>query len=138
MLQTRERLEDIGKLLLRLVVAAPMLFHGIDKVLNGPGHVRVNLAEQGMPDILAYGVYVGEVVAPAFVLAGVWARFWALVYSLSITFATLLVHGADFVHLAPTEGWAAELWVFYMSTPLVIALLGPGRYVLRTGSGPWT
>jgi hypothetical protein len=38
------------------------------------------------------------------------------------------VHGRDFARLAPTGAWAAELWVFYILCPLVIAVLGGGRF----------
>ncbi len=134
---TREHLEDVGKLLLRMTVAGLMLFHGVEKLLHGPGGVGTDLVQHGFPELLAYGVYVGEVVAPAFVLLGAWTRLWAVVYALSITFATLLVHGRDFVHLAPTGGWAAELWAFYITGPMVVALLGAGRYAMRPGEFPW-
>jgi len=133
----QSRLDDIGKLLLRIVVAALMLFHGADKLLHGPGHVAADLAAHGLPGLLAYGVYIGELVAPAFILIGAWTRFWAVVYALSIAFATLLVHGGDFGHLAPTGAWAAELWIFYIACPLIVGLLGPGRYSLRRAELPW-
>ncbi len=129
-----EILADAGKLALRLLAGGLLLFHGVDKMLHGPGHVQTDLLEHGLPGLLAYGVYVGEVVAPLCIMAGIWTRFWAVVYSLNISFATLLVHGADFLHLAPTGGWAAELWAFYMATPMAIALLGPGRYALARAS----
>jgi putative oxidoreductase len=134
---TREHLEDVGKLVLRLTVAGLMLFHGVDKLLYGPGGVRADLAQHGLPGFLAYGVYVGEVVAPVCILVGAWTRMWAIVYALSITFATLLVHAEDFVHLAPTGGWSAEVWVFYITGPIVVALLGAGRYALCRGTFPW-
>ena len=133
----RERLEDLGKLLLRLVVAGLMLFHGIDKLLHGPVEVMVDLNEHGMPGFLAYGVYVGEILAPALILAGVWTRVAAIVYSLSMVFATGLVHGGDFLRLAPTGAWAAELWAFYILTPVVVALLGPGRHAVTRLAFPW-
>lgn len=135
-MMTGERLEDIGKLL-RLLVGGLLLFHGADKVLNGPGHVQADLIEHGMPSFLAWGVYVGEVVAPLCVIAGVWTRLWAVFYALSLAFATLTVHGADFLRLASTGAWAAELWVFYIVSPIVVALLGPGRHALRRGEGIW-
>ena len=118
---TRSALEDLGRLLLRVVVAGLMLFHGVDKPLHGPGVVRTDLVAHGLPGILA----------------GAWTRLWAIVYTLSVAFATLLVHRGDFLHLAPTGAWAAELWVFYITTPVVVALLGPGRYALRPGNGAW-
>jgi putative oxidoreductase len=134
---TGPRFEDVGKLLLRIVVAGLMLFHGVDKLLHGPVHVRADLIAHGLPGALANGVYVGEVLAPIFILAGAWTRFWALVYALSIAFATLLVHRGDFLRLAPTGAWAAELWVYYIMVPIVVALLGSGRYALRPAKGPW-
>src|SRR5262245_39105828 len=130
-------LEDIGKLLLRLLVAGLMMFPGIHKIVHGPGHVMQDLAEHGLPVVLAYGVYVGEVVAPILMLLGAWTRLAALVYSGAIAFATILVHGADYLTLEPTGAWAAELWVFYIVTPVVVALLGPGRYAFRRAAFPW-
>ncbi|MFE8595896.1 DoxX family protein [Archangium violaceum] len=133
----RERLEDLGKLLLRLLVGGLMLFHGIDKLLHGPGDVAHDLAEHGLPTLMAYGVYVGEVVAPVFILVGAWTRLWALVYGFNVLFAVLLVHAHDFGRLAPTGGWAAELYVFYVVGAFVVALLGSGRCALRRGVGRW-
>ena len=74
-------LEDVGKLLLRVVVAGLMLFHGFDKIAHGPGHVMQDLAEHGMPVVLGYGVYIGEVLAPILILVGAWTRLAALVYA---------------------------------------------------------
>jgi putative oxidoreductase len=133
----RQRFEDAGKLLLRVVVAGLMLFHGVDKLLHGPVHVQADLAEHGLPGALAYGAYFGEVLAPLLILAGAWTRLAALVYSGSMVFATGLVHGADFVRLAPTGAWAAELWVFYIVVPIVVALLGPGPHTLVQRDFPW-
>jgi putative oxidoreductase len=129
-------LADAGKLLLRVMVAGLMLFHGVDKLVHGPGEVGGILASYGLPGFLAYGNYVGEIVAPALILAGAWTRLAALAYAFSVGFATLLVHGSDFLHIKPTGAWAAELWVFYIASPLVVALLGPGPYALRRAEFP--
>ena len=129
-------LEDRGKLLLRILVAGLMLFHGVDKVLHGTGPVAEELTSHGLPGFLAFGLYVGEILAPLLILAGAWTRLAALVYAGNVAFATLLVHGKDFVHLKPTGAWAAELWVFYIVSPLVVALLGPGRYAVRRAEFP--
>jgi len=132
-----QRLEDAGKLLLRILISGLLLFHGVDKLLHGPVDVASDLAERGLPTVMAYGVYLGEVLAPLLILVGVWTRLAALVYSGSIAFATLLVHGRDFVHLAPTGAWAAETWVFYIVAPLAVALLGPGRHAVVQRQIPW-
>lgn len=132
-----EALEDGGKLVLRVLVAGLMLFHGVDKIVHGPGHVAQDLVEHAMPPAMAYGAYLGEVVAPLLMIAGIWTRISAIVYSGSMAFATLLVHSDDFVRLKDTGAWGAELWAFYIVAPLAIALLGPGRFTLRRGRLPW-
>ena len=130
-------LEDAGKLLLRVLVAGLMLFPGIHKIVHGPGHVMEDLAEHGIPVVLAYGVYLGQVVAPILILLGVGTRLAALVYSGTIAFATILVHGEDFLTVEPIGKWAADLWAFYIVTSAVVALVGPGRYALRRAPFPW-
>ena len=127
--------DDLGKLLLRVIVAWLMFFHGVDKLVNGLGHVQADLHGGGLPRVLAYGVYVGEVIAPLLILVGAWTRIAAVVYAGTIAVGVLLVHAESFTKLAPTGGWAAELYVFYVLTPLAVALLGGGRYSLR--HGPW-
>ncbi len=39
----------------------------------------------------------------------------------------LLFHGVDKLFHAPTGSWAAELWVFYITGPIIVALLGPAN-----------
>ena len=121
---------DAGKLVLRLVTGGLMLFHGADKLMHGLDHVRSDLAAAGLPTALAHGVYVGEILAPICIIFGLWTRVSAIVYAGSIALAVAIVHGRDFARLAPTGAWAAELWVFYILCPVVIALLGGGRFSL--------
>jgi|SRR6187551_1295493 len=135
-LATRDpRLEDIGKLGLRLVVGVLLLFHGFDKVHHGIAGIAEELGRVGLPRVMAYGVFVGELFAPILILLGVWTRPAALVSAATILFATLLVHARDYTRLAPTGGWAAELHVFYVLSALAVAFLGAGRYSLRGGRG---
>jgi len=127
---TRDTLSDVGNLALRLVTGGLMLFHGADKLMHGLDHVRSDLAAAGLPTALAHGVYVGEILAPICIIFGLWTRVSAIVYAGSIALAVAIVHGRDFARLAPTGAWAAELWVFYILCPVVIALLGGGRFSL--------
>ena len=127
---TRDTLGDVGNLALRLVTGGLMLFHGADKLMHGLDHVRSDLAAAGLPTALAHGVYVGEILAPICIIFGLWTRVSAVVYAGSIALAVGIVHGRDFARLAPTGAWAAELWVFYILCPVVIALLGGGRFSL--------
>lgn len=60
--------EDAGKLLLRLAVGGLMLFHGLHKLIDGVDGISGMLVAKGLPGFIAYGVLVGEVVAPCFYL----------------------------------------------------------------------
>ena len=63
--------DDAGKLLLRLAVGGLMLFHGIHKLIDGVDGISGMLAAQGLPGFIAYGVLVGEVVAPCLLILSV-------------------------------------------------------------------
>jgi putative oxidoreductase len=63
------------------------------------------LAAVHLPAFIAYGVYVGEVVAPVLIVIGLWSRIAALVVALNMVTAIALT-------------------VFF---------LGPGRYALSRG-----
>ena len=69
---------DLGKLIIRLTLGGLMLFHGIAKLLNGIGFIEGELASHGLPTFLAYGVYVGEIIAPLMVILGYQTRIGAL------------------------------------------------------------
>jgi putative oxidoreductase len=131
-----EVLDDVGKLLLRVLVGGLMLFCGVDRFVSGHGHVMNDLAACGLPEVLAHGVYVGAVLAPMLILLGTWTRMAAM-YAGSVAFAALLVQGGDFVRFEPAGGWTAALWAFSIVAPLGVFLLGPGRYALRPAPIPW-
>ncbi|MDB5963321.1 MAG: GntR family transcriptional regulator, partial [Massilia sp.] len=95
---------DTGKLVLRAVLAAMLLFHGISKMHNGIGFVADMLAKAGLPAVFGYGVYVGEVIAPLFILAGLFTRAAALVVAINMIVAVLLVHTSQLFTLNETGG----------------------------------
>ena len=128
--------DDVGKLVLRVTVGVLMLFHGVDKLRFGVEGIQHDLARAGFPAFLAHGVYVAEVLAPILLIIGLWTRPAAVVYAAAILFAALLVHGVEFVRLAPTGGWGAELYVFYTMSAVAVALLGAGRYSVDRGRTP--
>lgn len=55
---------DIGKLILRLMVGGLMLFHGLAKITHGIEFIKGTLLSKGLPELMSYGVYVGEVDRP--------------------------------------------------------------------------
>lgn len=128
---------DLGKLVLRVVLGVLVLFHGVSKLIHGPGFVTDVLAHAGLPTVLAYGVYVGEVVAPILLILGFWTRVGALIIAINMIVALALVHLAQLTSLADTGGWALELQGMYLAAALAIALMGAGRFSMGGSNGRW-
>ena len=121
-------MSDLGKLVLRIALGALILLHGISKLRGGLGEITGLVEAHGMPGVVAYGVLIGEVVAPIMVLLGFYARFGGLVIAINMLFALVLVHMPQLGQLNPQGGWALELQGMYFATAIAIALLGPGNY----------
>jgi len=60
--------EEVGKLILRLTTAGLILFHGIAKLIHGVSRIGDMLAASHIPSFVSYAVYLGEVVAPIFII----------------------------------------------------------------------
>ena len=116
-----------GFFLLRLTVAGLMLLHGISKLRNGVGPIEGLVVNAGFPAFTAYGVLIGEVVAPLFVLANRFVAPAALVMAFNMMVAVALVHTSPFFTLGKSGGWALELQGLYFFGSLAIALMAPPR-----------
>jgi len=127
---------DNGKLILRLVLGLLMLLHGIDKITGGVSGMAGMLSGKGIPSFIAYGVYIGEVVAPLMMIVGYRARLGALVFALNMLIATLLVHSNDIFALTDHGGWGVELQGLYLFGSLAVACLGAGAYAVSS-SNQW-
>lgn len=127
--------DDLGKLLLRLVLGVLMLLHGVAKVIGGPAFILGVVAKAGLPSVLAYGVYVGEVLAPLLLIAGIWTRAAAVVIAINMVAAIFLVHSGELLQLGKTGGWALELQGLFLGTALGLALLGAGRFSVGGAHG---
>ena len=104
--------EDLGKLILRLCLGGLLILHGIAKLKTGVAWMGGSLASAGLPPLLAYGVYVGELVAPVLIIIGLWARVGALLVMVNMLFALALVHTADFFALGGSGGWRMSMLAF--------------------------
>ncbi|MEE8058949.1 MAG: DoxX family protein [Pseudomonadales bacterium] len=125
--------DAMGKLLLRLTVGALLLFHGVAKISN-PGaleFIEGLLSNNGLPSAIAYGVYVGEIVAPLMIIIGFHARIGGLIIMVNMIFAILLAHTGDIFNLSQHGGWALELQAFYLFGGFVIVLLGSGKCAIK-------
>jgi len=69
--------EDVGKLALRIALGVLILFHGVAKLTGGIDFITDVVVKAGLPSFVAYGVYVGEVVAPLMLIAGWHTRLGA-------------------------------------------------------------
>ncbi|RKD20189.1 DoxX family protein [Pelobium manganitolerans] len=122
---------DLSLLVLRLGVGILMLMHGVAK-LKGIGFIEGMLAEKGIPGIVAYGVYITEVIAPLLIIIGYRTRLAAIFLILGAITAMLLVHSADIFQLNQAGGWAVELLGLFITGALSLAISGGGKYALSS------
>lgn len=129
------RSEDTGKFVLRLALGILMLLHGIAKLRFGVDFVSGLLVAHGLPGALAYGVYVGEIVAPLLLIVGLYTRPAAWIIVVNMLFAFSLVHMQDLTALGKQGGWALELQGMFLFSALAVALLGAGRFSIGGRAG---
>ncbi len=120
-------LDDIGKLVLRLVLGLLILLHGIAKLANGIAPIEGMVTAMGLPGFVAYGVYAGEVLGPLLLIVGFYARIGAALIAGNMLFAFALAHTAELASLSATGGWALELQGMFLFSAIALALTGPGR-----------
>ena len=128
--------EETGKLVLRLSVGILILLHGIAKLQNGIDGIMGMVSGMGLPAELAYGVYIGEVLAPILLIIGLWTRPAALIIAINMLMAIYLAHAAQLGMLnEKTGGWALELQGMFLFGAIAVALLGAGRFSLGGATG---
>ena len=126
---------DLGKLVLRITLGGLLLLHGIGKISSGAASILGLMATAGLPPVLGYLVYVGEVLAPLLLIVGLWTRPAAWVVAINMLVAVLLVHSGQLLALGKSGGWALELQGFFFFVAIAVALLGAGRFSLGGAHG---
>lgn len=126
--------DDAAKLVLRLTIGILMLMHGLFKLSHGVGGIIGMVTAKGWPAFIAYGVYLGEVVAPILLILGLFTRPAALLVVVNMIVAILLAHAHQLGEITANGGWRLELQGLFLFGALAIALQGAGRYSL-TGAG---
>ncbi len=122
--------ENLGKLILRLCVGGLMLFHGIFKLINGVDGVIKLLEARGLPSFMAYGVYVGEILAPILIIIGYRVRIAALVEIFTMLIAIYSLYGFNVLSLDNTGGWVIEHQLLYIMPCLALLIMGGGSYAI--------
>lgn len=125
--------DDLAKLLLRLCVGGLMFFHGVAKIGSDSSIIFIKgmLMLKGFPEWFAYGVFIGELIAPVFMVLGVQSRIAGLVMAVNMVFAVYLAHMGDLFSLGTHGGWELELQAFYLVGGLVVMFLGSGKYAVK-------
>ena len=118
--------EALGLLFLRLSIGGLMLFHGVDKVFNGIGPIKGILLGRGWPEVFAYGVYLGEFLAPILILIGLKVRVSGLLVAFTMLVAIFLSN-TPFFSLTKHGGLASELALLYLLGGVCLFCLGGGK-----------
>ena len=121
---------EVARLILRMSLGILILFHGIHKMIYGIGGVKAMLSSSDIPTILAYGVYVGEIIAPIFIILGLYARVASLVLAFNMLAAIFLAYGFSF-SIAKYGGLSFESPLLFMIMAILVALLGSGKYAVN-------
>lgn len=118
---------DLGLLILRISVSLLMLLHGIAKFSGGLEFIKSMLVQKGLPDFIAYGVIVGEILAPIAILIGFRTRIAAMIYVFNCLVAVLMAHSAEIFAMSDHGGWALELLGLYLFGGLALFFTGAGN-----------
>lgn len=127
---------DAALLILRLVLGVLVLMHGIGKLPPPPAFLIDALAKAGLPSVIAYGVYLGEIVGPILIIVGVWTRVGALLIVANMAVAVLMAHAGDLFKMNGQGGYELELQAMYLFTAVALALTGAGRFSIGGRYGP--
>ena len=123
--------ENTGKLILRLMLGILILTHGISKLTHGVDWMDDMLTASGLPVFFKYGVYVGELLAPALVILGFHTRIGAWLIAVNMLFAIGLAHWGEVFAVTENGSLAIEKQYLFMFSAIALALIGPGRYAVN-------
>lgn len=123
---------DLGMFISRVAIGFPMLVYGISKVFYGIDFIENLLTEKGLPSFLAYGVFVGEVVAPILIIVGFRARLAGLIFAINCFTAICLAQTSNILKLNEYGGWALELLAIYMLVGISFLFTGAGKLSIST------
>lgn len=121
-------MNDIGKLILRLSIGILMLFHGVNKITNGISGVSSLLEQQGLWGHLAYGVYIGEVLAPIMLIIGFQVRIAAGLIVFTMLVAIYAVFGFSIFGINEVGALAIESQMLYLLPCVALLVMGGGKY----------
>ncbi|GAA4278065.1 DoxX family protein [Aquimarina mytili] len=129
-----EQSSNIGMLLLRSTIGILILFHGIANLNSNYAFIKQLLEGYQIPDFLAYGVFIGEVIAPILIIIGYKTRLNSLIIAFNFLTAIVLAHSSDILSLNQFGGWGIELQALYLFGATTLFFIGAGRYAVSIHS----
>ena len=129
-MKTIEKNVNIGILIFRVMVAGLLMFHGFGNLLSGYAFIKSMMVQSGLPEVLAYGAFLGEIVAPVLIIVGYKVRLASLFVAVTMLVAILTTHSGEIFALNQFGGWAIELQAFYLIGAIAVFFTGGGEYVL--------
>jgi len=125
-----EKNTDAGLLILRLSLGILMLLHGIAKLMHGADGIEQMLGGMGLPSFIVYGVYIGEVIAPLFIIFGFGTRIAAAIFAFNMIIAVGMAHFGDIFTISESGGWSLELQGLYFFGAVALMFTGAGKYAV--------
>ncbi|OPA89790.1 hypothetical protein BFW87_22245 [Pseudomonas fluorescens] len=127
---TTTRTQPYAALVLRLILGAMFLAHGLTKLLVfTPAGTAGFFQSVGFPGFLAYPVIAFEITAGVLLLLGVYARWVAGLAAVQLLVASTVHFANGWSFTNANGGW--EYPVFLAFTALALALLDDGAWALK-------
>lgn len=124
--------DDVGKLIIRVTLGILILMHGVSKMLNGIGNIEQMVQGAGWPGVVAYAVYLGEVVGPLLLIFGFYGRIGAGLIAANMIVAIALAHSGEVFQLNDHGGWQLELQGMFLFTAVGLAFTGVGGIAFKS------
>jgi SRC kinase associated phosphoprotein 2 len=123
---------DLGILFVRLGLGICLFMRGFAKILHGVGGVKDILAKAGLPEIMAYSSYIGEVVALIMIILGIFSRIGALLITGTSLTIMCAYHGlGNLLELTNVGGFKAEILYLYIALSPCVIFSGSGKYAIK-------
>ncbi|MBQ7270332.1 MAG: DoxX family protein [Campylobacter sp.] len=121
---------NFGLLVVRLALGVCLFMHGVAKIMNGISGVKSMLVAKNIPEFVAYGVYLGEIVAPVMIILGLFCRIGAL---LVLGLCGIILYAAypDLTAMNSHGGFTAEILYLYIGISLCILACGSGKFAVK-------
>jgi uncharacterized membrane protein YphA (DoxX/SURF4 family) len=80
---------------------------------------------------ISYGIYIGEVITPIFLIFGKYIRIAATIIAVDILLAMILLYRDNIFSLSSTGGWSIELPMLYFVVAVSLVFSGEEKVVRK-------